>query len=219
MESGVKHCFFNEQYNFNLANRKNTQQVFVKEQGVSDLILLNQQHTDNFLEFNQEDLGSLPSSTWAEPADAIIVKNITKFSNIALGVMTADCLPILIYSSKVVAVIHSGWQGLQNRITNKVLTRLKELGVSNCQLLIGPHAGKDLYEFKQNELQLIGAEAITLEKNGQFYLNMAETLAKQVTQFPAEIISCKICTINTLDFSSYRRQSNESGRNLSLMLI
>ncbi len=219
IEAGIKHSFFNQQYNFNLANRQNAREQFIKEQGVANLILLNQNHTDHFLEFSQEELATTTLSDWKEPADALIIKNITKFSNIGLGIMTADCLPILIYSPKVVAVIHSGWQGLQIEITNKVLARMKELGVKNFQLLVGPHAGKERYEFKQNELDLIGPNAVYQERQGKYYLNMLETLAKQINSFSIELISSKICTISTLDFSSYRRQSNESGRNLSLMLI
>ena len=52
-------------------------------------------------------------------ADALI----TGEQNIALGVVTADCLPILIHDEKnrVIATIHAGWKGLRDGIIENTI--------------------------------------------------------------------------------------------------
>ena len=46
---------------------------------------------------------------------------ITSLDNIVLGVLTADCAPILIYDKdkKFVCCLHSGWKGTLKNISNK----------------------------------------------------------------------------------------------------
>ena len=69
------------------------------------LILLNQIHSNKFyfikknFKFNNKKLNG----------DALI----TNVKNIALGVLTADCVPILIYDKylKIISIIHAGWKG------------------------------------------------------------------------------------------------------------
>ena len=80
-----------------------------------NLILLNQIHSNKFyfisknLKFNKKKL----------KGDALI----TNVKNIALGVLTADCVPILIYDKnlKVISIIHAGWKGAYVGIIKKVI--------------------------------------------------------------------------------------------------
>ena len=43
---------------------------------------------------------------------------ITKASGIALGVVTADCVPVLLYDKKckIIGCIHAGWKGAYSGI-------------------------------------------------------------------------------------------------------
>ena len=52
-------------------------------------------------------------------ADAII----TKKKNFPIAVLTADCVPILIFDKKrkMIAAIHAGWKGAFKGIINKVI--------------------------------------------------------------------------------------------------
>ena len=52
-------------------------------------------------------------------ADAVI----TNKKNLPIGILTADCVPILIYddTSKNIAAIHAGWKGAYKGIIHKVI--------------------------------------------------------------------------------------------------
>ncbi len=77
-----------------------------------------------------------------EIGDAIICKE----KNIAIGVFTADCAPILIFDkdTKAMAAVHSGWRGTYKLILLKTLQKMKEeygTKAENIIAYIGPHNG------------------------------------------------------------------------------
>lgn len=82
----------------------------------SSLILPYQVHGDKILEINEEWF-SLPGKD-RSMALAGIDGLITSMKNIAIGVTTADCVPLLLYDpeKKVVAAVHAGWRGTVNGI-------------------------------------------------------------------------------------------------------
>ena len=55
---------------------------------------------------------------------------ITNIKNLPIGVLTADCLPILILDNKkkIIAAVHAGWKGAYKNIVIKVLKKLVDLG-------------------------------------------------------------------------------------------
>ena len=55
---------------------------------------------------------------------------ITNVKNLPLGILTADCTPILILDTKkkIIAAVHAGWKGAYNNIVIKVLKKLTSLG-------------------------------------------------------------------------------------------
>ena len=83
---------------------------------------------------------------------------ISLSKDIALGVLTADCCPILVAHKKnlMVASIHLGWRGLFNGILENFLHETKKLNINKSDLLfsLGPCIGKNSYkvdhEFKKN---------------------------------------------------------------------
>tara|TARA_B100001057_G_C22514965_1_gene819492 strand:- start:174 stop:731 length:558 start_codon:yes stop_codon:yes gene_type:complete len=74
---------------------------------------------------------------------------ITKINKIALCVVTADCVPILIYDykNKVIGCIHAGWKGVFLGIIKKTILKIKKLNSKNdIYASIGPCIGKNSYE-------------------------------------------------------------------------
>ena len=83
-----------------------------------NLILMHQTHSNKVIEIDKNNIEKKVNS------DAII----TRLKNIALGVVTADCVPILIYDykNKVVGCIHAGWKGALSGIIKNTVTRIKD---------------------------------------------------------------------------------------------
>ena len=78
-------------------------------------------------------------------SDAII----TQMKGIGLGVVTADCVPILLYdhANGVVGCIHAGWKGAYSGIVEKTIYKIKKLNVKNeIYASVGPCIGKKNYE-------------------------------------------------------------------------
>jgi YfiH family protein len=98
-----------------------------------------QQHGADIVEISHE------HSTGTIAADAVFTR-----STRSVAVVTADCLPILISSSKdrFVAAIHGGWKGLSGDIIARSLVALCEAGfdLKAMQVAIGPAIGPCCYE-------------------------------------------------------------------------
>ena len=59
---------------------------------------------------------------WEREGDALI----TGSPGIAIGVFTADCLPLLLFEpeQRVAAVVHAGWRGTAKEVTRKVVEKM-----------------------------------------------------------------------------------------------
>lgn len=87
-------------------------------------VFLQQTHSDHIYEAMKKDQGkgTLSYSDGIENCDSIY----TKEKNLAIGVFTADCVPLLLYDPNIplICAIHSGWQGTVKEITTKTLQHL-----------------------------------------------------------------------------------------------
>ena len=81
-------------------------------------------------------------------ADALI----TKISNISIGVITADCVPILLCDStqKLVASVHAGWKGAFTGIIENTVNKMRALGSKSIVAAIGPCIRDYSYEVDNN---------------------------------------------------------------------
>ena len=114
--------------------RKNLQIVKKKIKGTAkSIFLLHQIHSNNFIFINEKN--RLQSKL---KADAVI----TNQRNMPIGVLTADCVPILICDerTKLVAAIHAGWKGAYKDIVNKVIKFMIKKGSNprDITAAIGP---------------------------------------------------------------------------------
>jgi YfiH family protein len=126
---------------------------FLQEQGAITLITVNQTHgTDGLIiKTEQEALTYKPYSCQAD----FIVTNVP---HIAIGVATADCLPIIFYDpiNSVVAAAHAGWQGTVKSIAVKTVQEMHQhFGTQpeNLQVFFGPSASVDAYEVSADFLE------------------------------------------------------------------
>ena len=83
---------------------------------------------------------------------------ICKLPGVAIGVRTADCVPILLYDpvQRVVAAVHSGWKGTVLRIAQKTIGLMKsDFGCLPKELraVIGPAIGPDSFQVGQEVVE------------------------------------------------------------------
>ncbi len=93
---------------------------------------------------------------------------VTGLSGVAIGVHTADCVPVLLYDPRrrVVAAIHSGWKGTVQRISQKVLFVMKsEFGsdAADVRAVIGPAIGPDSFQVGEEVVQFFKEQGFPLD--------------------------------------------------------
>ena len=95
------------------------------------LVLAHQVHGTNVVEINERDVST-------GDCDALV----THERGIAVGVLTADCVPVLILGSDTVAAVHAGWRGLSTGVIDKALETTGDAKAA----WIGPAIRGDCYE-------------------------------------------------------------------------
>ncbi|MDP3787815.1 MAG: polyphenol oxidase family protein [Candidatus Chromulinivorax sp.] len=106
---------------------------------------------------------------------------ITQKKDCGIGVVTADCLPIVIYDSvtQTAAIIHAGWKGLVAGIFEKTILELITLlrqgfegqNAKHFEIYLGPAARPCCYEVQQDFVELFcetSAEALAQAGQEQF---------------------------------------------------
>lgn len=85
---------------------------------------------------------------------------ITNEPGCCVGVLAADCVPILLYDrvNRAVAAVHSGWRGTVARIVEKTLKKMKTLyGTEGRDVVagIGPSICKGQYEVGEEVIEAV----------------------------------------------------------------
>ena len=107
--------------------------------GDSEVLTLHQVHSADVVTVNQP-------FTVRPRADAMV----TATPGLALGILTADCMPVLVVDPKarVIGAAHAGWRGALAGILENVLDGMEALGASRCDIsaAIGPSISQRAYE-------------------------------------------------------------------------
>jgi YfiH family protein len=176
-----------------------------------DLYRARQVHGNAVVEF--------PGSGSNVCADALL----TRTPGVAVGIQTADCVPILLTDEprNFVAAIHAGWRGSSLEIARTTVETLCERFSFNpaaMTAVIGPHAGPCCYEVDAPVRGAFDDRAdrfFEACREGHFMLDLHALNAAQLVAagVPAEGISrvggCSICDPH--GYPSHRRD-RESGR-------
>ena len=241
-EIAIKHCFFNRSggkskgiyKSLNCGRGSFDKKKYIKQNIViaskkisksyKKLFLLNQIHSNKFFfikscKFKKKLTG-----------DALI----TDQKKIVLVVLTADCVPVLIFDKKlkIISAIHAGWKGAYKGIIQKVLSYFKKQGSESKNLIaaIGPCISQKNYEvqndFKSKFLKQSKRNKIFFKKvKNKTYFSL-----NKYVKFQLESLGVKKIDIIYQDtynqknnFFSARRslhkKLNDYGRNISLIMI
>jgi len=153
--------------------------------------------------------------------------------NIALCISTADCIPVMIFhqNPRWIASIHAGWRGVQNRIVPKTINQLLRLGskAEDLTILVGPHIQKPSFEVgKDVRDQLLasakgaGSDAWTPVSGTKSLVDLHLVLKLQLQESGIDSHHCHFefkDTAKDLSFHSFRRDKENSGRQLSFIVL
>lgn len=142
---------------------------------------------------------------------------VTGTKLLPLAVLTADCLPILLYDPEyeVISAIHVGYKGLLNNIIeNAVVCMQNNFGSKPENIIagIGPGIERDCYEVGKDRIDLFQKtfptfENIYTENDGKYYLDLriiAQQCLDKVGILKKHRENMAICTKCDTRFYSYR---------------
>jgi YfiH family protein len=141
----------------------------------------------------------------------------------ALGVFTADCVPILCVdpTSRTIAVAHAGWRGTYGKIAQHAVESMKSGGaqVANILIWVGPHIGMCCYWVDQDRAKRFvdgfGKDpqmASFFENSWHLdlgYVNYRQLIESGIKSENIDVaITCTSCQHD--EFFSYRKDSKET---------
>ena len=213
----IKHYFFSRKNGFSKGiykglncgkgsrdkkdNIKKNLDYVAQKMGVESgkLILMHQTHSNKVVEIKKNNYKKKVN------ADAMI----TKMKGFALGVVTADCVPIVLYDAKneIIGCIHAGWKGAFSGVIKNTISKIKKMSSGNkIYASIGPCIGKKSYEVDKNFYKIFLAKS---KNNKIYFLNKNKTkklfnLRKFVTD---RLIKANI-KVDQVDRDTFTEKSN-----------
>lgn len=188
-----------------------------------NLYFANQTHSTNLQQITKD------SQQISDNTDALYTKEPNKY----LGVMTADCLPILGYdhTNHLVFAIHAGWLGSSRLITYKTIDYLmknENLDLDNTTIYFGPSIFQDNYQVGSDVYEKILAtpfadleECFVLNEDSTYQFDNRLYNIKQLTKLgfnPKNIIKLDECTYQEDHYFSYRKD-RITGRMMSIIAL
>jgi YfiH family protein len=159
---------------------------------------------------------------------------VTATPKVVLGILTADCTPVLFADEKagVVGAAHAGWKGACGGILENTVAEMRRLGAKNIHAVIGPTISQSSYEvgaeFLERFLQFDKANDKFFApsiKAGHFMFNLPAYVASRLANLELAAITDvarDTCSDET-GFFSYRRSclnaEKDYGRNLSVIAL
>ena len=237
----IRHCFFSRKGGFskgfykslNCGKGSKDKKKFIQKNlsyvskkmliKKNKLILMNQTHSSKVIEITKNNYKKKINS------DAMI----TKVKGLTLGVVTADCVPIIIYDFKnqIVGCIHAGWKGAYSGIIKKTINKVKKLNSNNTIFAsIGPCIGQKSYEV---DLSFYNKFLTKSKKNKKYFLyrnknkklfNLRKFVSDKLIELNVKVDHVNHDTFKEkMNFFSYRRscklKQNDYGRCISIICL
>jgi len=192
------------------------------------LLSLRQVHGDRVVFFQGNPQGI--EEIWQTEGDALL----TRTPGVALGVFTADCLPIFLYDpiQGAIGVVHAGWRGTAGGVAGKAVEKMRDFFQSknsNILAALGPCIGPCCYEVDGpvKKAFLSGGfpwdQISRPRREGKWLLDLYQAnlyLLEKHGISKKNIQALKICTSCHGDtFFSYRNADKTGGRQLNFIAL
>jgi len=145
---------------------------------------------------------------------------MTSTPGVGIGVLVADCLPIVFYEpqSKLVAVAHAGWKGSVQSIAPVVLKKFAERTSNKPKIFFGPSGRSCCYEVKDDFVKQVEnvahAKECIIQRNNKLFFDNTRFNTLQLQDMgvnPDQIDTThNLCTICNHQFHSYRRATDKT---------
>jgi YfiH family protein len=193
---------------------------------VGSLVIAQQIHGDEVVVVDESHsgFGAYTHENAIIGADAMITN--TRF--LALGILTADCVPIMVLDpvKKAIGIAHAGWRGMLKMIGAKTIHQMEDaFGTrpADCLVNLGPSIGPCCYTVGEDIIrqfhESFGAEnCITY---GRLDLQLAARKQLIDSGLKADNIwQQKLCTACNLSlFYSFRAEGGVTGRMMSVISL
>ncbi|MBU3191279.1 peptidoglycan editing factor PgeF [Clostridium bowmanii] len=178
---------------------------------------LNQIHSDRIFTFDEN----------VKDGDALI----TDRTKTAVGVFTADCVPVILVDIKngVIGAIHSGWKGTKALIVSKTIDKLEEdygSVADEIRAFIGPHIRSCCYEVSRELIEEFTSEDIysNIKISNNSKLDLEKCILKQLVDKGVKkenISTTNTCTACNKQYElySYRNSEDKQGRMFSFVYL
>lgn len=165
---------------------------------------------------------------------------ITNLPGVAIGVRTADCVPILLYDPvrRVIAAVHSGWKGTVLKISQGVIDMMEEVfgtDPEDLRAVIGPCIGPDSFQvgeevaekfkdagFPMSQIWSFRGPGDGTPMSGGHHIDLFqanEWLLQERGIRPGNIRVDAIDTYRDPTFFSARREGVQCGRNINAIKL
>jgi YfiH family protein len=159
---------------------------------------------------------------------------VTDVPGAMLGVLTADCVPVLLFDPvmRAIAAVHAGWSGTVMGIAGRAVEAMaSKFGSSppDIRAAIGPSIGPCCYEVDEKVIGPLreshkGWEELTSpSRPGHWRLNLWETNRRTLVGaglVPGNISGMGLCTnCNQNKFFSHRGAGGKAGRMMAAVLL
>ena len=160
---------------------------------------------------------------------------VTDVSGLALGIVTADCGPVLFADHKagVIGACHAGWKGALGGVLENTVHAMEDLGanVKNITAVLGPTISQINYEVGPNfpnpflSLAMENQDYFTASKTaGHFMFDLVGYIVDRLAQTGVKATATLDCTYEDESrFFSYRRTTHRTepdyGRQLSAIVL
>jgi len=160
----------------------------------------------------------------------------TNVPNLALGILTADCAPVLFADAEagVIGAAHAGWKGALGGVTDAVIAAMEKLGAKRSRIAaaIGPCISQQSYEvgaeFRDRFLEIDSHNArffVAGERPDHFRFDLEGFVAQKLEAAGIDNVErLHACTYaREADFFSFRRTTHRGekdyGRQVSAIVL
>jgi YfiH family protein len=187
-------------------------------------IVANQTHSDNIKIITRKETRGWDSiSDAVQDCDALI----TDVKGVILNILTADCVPILLFDKEkeVVAAVHAGWKGTKAQIASKTVHKMSEVyGCDPKDIIAGvaPSIGRCCYEVGKDVAEHFFNIPEGFTSKGEEYMldlpfiNKQQLINAGILEANIEMSdTCTACDVER--FFSYRKEQGCTGRFMSMI--